>query len=160
MLLFACCCICLLIVITIIYLLLNLFVYLLLQQLFAWCYIFLLVVALLVIIGVQFMLASKLHAHFTSSPMELITINVMKCLQLANLSWIWSCMKLLLISMLCKESNLMATQWRSIEGYGKLQGLVWPSFCSIDCTQIIFRNLKEFLNFFPTNPKFTTCSCK
>jgi hypothetical protein len=88
----------------------------------------LLVVALLDIIGAQFMLASKLHAHFTSSPMDLITINVAKCLQLANLSWMWSCMNLL--SILCKESNLMATWWKSIEGYGKLQGLVWPSFCS------------------------------
>jgi hypothetical protein len=79
-------CCCLLVVIIIVYLLLNLFAYLLLEQLFACCYIFLLVVALLVIIGAQFLLASKLHAHFTSSPMELITINEAKCLQLANLS--------------------------------------------------------------------------
>jgi hypothetical protein len=78
---FACCCICLLVVIAIVYLLLNLFAYLMLQQLFACCYIF-----LLIIIGAQFMLASELCAHFTISPMELITIDVVKCLQLANLS--------------------------------------------------------------------------
>jgi hypothetical protein len=106
----------LLVVIAIVYLLLNLFAYLLLQQLFAYCCIYLhclllqqlfacCYIFLHVIIGAQFLLASKLRVHFTSSPMELITIN----LQLANLLWIWSCMNLLLLSMFCKESNLMYT---------------------------------------------------
>jgi hypothetical protein len=42
----------------------------------------------------------KVVCLFTSSPMELITFNVVKCLQLTSLLWTWSCTSLLLLLIL------------------------------------------------------------
>jgi len=102
---------------------------------------------------------------FTSSPMELITFNVTKCLQLASLLWTWSCTSLLLLLIL----------WLGTKFDGHAMKICWmwwlvfkigvASFLfKVQLTTHIFtfKNLKKFILqiFFLTNPKLTTCNRK
>ncbi len=89
---------------------------------------------------------------FTSSPMELITFNVAKCLQWASLLWTWSCTSLLLLLILWLGTKFdghtmkICWMWSLVSKIG-----VASLLSNVQLTTHIFtfKNLREFiLQFF------------
>lgn len=90
---------------------------------------------------VQFLLALKLHAHFTSLQMELITFNyVANYSQLASLSWTYSCMGLLLLLMSCFKIKFNGCRVKMCQGWrwALRMGAIVQSTC------------KEVKHFYPS----------
>jgi hypothetical protein len=94
---------------------------------------------------VQFLLALKLYAHFTSLQMELITSNyVTNYSQSTSLWWTYSCTSLLLLLMLCFEIKLNGCRVKMCQGrwWASRMGAIVQSTC------------KEVKHFYPSYCSF------